>query len=194
MPTDDDDGPLELFWDDLHVARQRPQPANDTVINLTGVKEVPPGTLIIGTSRQRWLVAFYPDGTMEYGPDYTPDEAAVVFLEAIGRRKLEMEDRLLLVGHMDAVLSQLGAADLQNQVADTALRERVTDVTLIAARRAQANLERAMHNAIELGRGMARRPDIPMPATPERVPDSIRNNPNSSYGEETTPPNAEEDS
>lgn len=191
MPTDDDDGPLELFWDDLHVARQRPVPANDTVVDLTGGRELPAGTLVIGTSRHRRLVTFFPDGTMEYGPDYTPDEAAVVLLEAIGRRKLEMDDRLLLVGHMDAVLNQLGTADLRNQAADIALRERVTDETLLASRRAQAGLERAMHNAIELGRGMARRPDIPQPAVPERVPNSIRNNPNSSYGE-TTPPNEEE--
>lgn len=183
----DDDGPLELFWDDLHVAR--PRPANDTVVDLTGGKEFPPGTLIIGTSRQRWLAAFYPDGKIEYGPDYTPDEAAVVFLEAIGRRKLEMEDRLLLVEHMDITLNQLGAADLRNQAADAALRERITDETLLRARRAQADLEQAMHNAIELGRGMARRPDIPRVA-PQRVPLSILNNPDSSYG--ATPPNEEE--
>ncbi len=31
-----------------------------------------------------FLVKIHPDGSLEYGPDYTPDEAARVFWSALG--------------------------------------------------------------------------------------------------------------
>lgn len=35
------------------------------------------------------LVTIKPDGTIVYGPNYTPDEAARVFWEALGRAKCQ---------------------------------------------------------------------------------------------------------
>jgi hypothetical protein len=42
-------------------------------------------------------------------------------------------------------------------------------------------LEQVVTQAIELGRGLARRTDIPMPAVPRVVPASIQQNPVSDY-------------
>ena len=33
------------------------------------------------------IVTVHPDGTVEYGPDYNPDEAARIFWEAIGSHR-----------------------------------------------------------------------------------------------------------
>jgi hypothetical protein len=175
---DDDNTPLEIFWDELHASRARP-----TEPLPPEPPKGPPGALVIGTSQDRILITIHADGRLEYGPDYTPDETAMVFWEEMGRRRLQMEERLLLIGHMEATLTRLGVADLHNQAADERLRSRISDTNLRESQRAQHNLERAMHQAIELGRGMARRPDIPVPAPPERIPEVIRNNPDSSYGE-----------
>jgi hypothetical protein len=163
MSTDDTrvkDNVIQLFWDEKSVSRQRvkPEPA-------PRMPEPRPGALVIGTSPERILVVVHADGKLEYGPEYTPDEAAVTFWEEMGRRKLEMDERLLLIGHMDAVLTQLGAADIQNQKALEKLSEKVSTESVLGARRAEVALTNAMHNAIELGRGMVYRPDLPMSET-----------------------------
>lgn len=177
MPNEDEDD-LGIVWDDLTVAAPRREPQEGPLGSQS------PRDLVIGTSANRILVRIKPDGRIEYGPDYTPDEAAVVFWEEMGRRRLEMEERLLLIQHMEAVLTRLGAADLRNEAATNQLRERQSQDNLLAAQTAQRNLERAMHQAIELGRGLARRPDV-LPPQPTRIPAQIRDNPDSSYGEES---------
>lgn len=182
MPLEDEhrDEPLEVYWDEINMSRSRPTPEERPSSESWGLQ---PGDMAIGTSRERILVVIRTDGSLVYGPEYTPDEAAVVFWEEMGRRRLEMEERLLLIHHMEAILTRLGSADLHNQVASERLRASVNNENLRVAQRAQATLERAMHNAIELGRGIARRPDIPVPTTPQRIPQAILDNPNSSYGE-----------
>jgi len=181
MPVDfdDDDDAIELYWDELSVSTQR-APAEPEAPKF----EADAGDLVIGTSRERILVLIKANGQLVYGPEYTPDEAAVVFWEAMGRRRLGAEERILVIHHMDRVLTALGAADIRNERAVRALSERQSQANLIEAQRAQAALERAMHLAIELGRGLTRRPDIPQAAAPTRVPAIIRDNPNSSYGDD----------
>jgi hypothetical protein len=44
----------------------------------------PPSITITGTDNAP-LVTIHPDGTLDYGPDYTPDAAAHAFWEAMRR-------------------------------------------------------------------------------------------------------------
>lgn len=176
----DDDEPLELFWDDIRVANRRapPQAPDDTAERLRA--QVQPGDLIIGTSRERMLVLIKADGRLEFGPDYKPDEAAMVFWEAMGRQRFQYEERILLIQHMEAILTRVGAADLRVEQLRTAAADGDADAGQQAGG-ALVALERLVHQAIELGRGLARRPDMPVPNVPERVPERIRTNPQSEY-------------
>ena len=174
---DDDNDPLEVIWDDIRVARRRaetPRPAERLLP--TGS----PNDLVIGTSRERILVTIKPDGRVEFGPEYRPDEAAMVFWEAMGRQRFAYEERILIIQHMEAILTRLGAADLQLENLRRASAEGDTEATQQAAH-AHVRLERLVHQAIELGRGLARRPEIPMPVLPDRVPVQIQANPQSEY-------------
>lgn len=176
---DDDDEPLEVFWDDLRVARRRAPPLQTEEVERVQT-QVEEGDVAIGTSRGRILAVIKPTGQIVFGPEYHPDEAAMVFWEAIGRRRYEYEERIILIQHMEALLTRLGAADLRLE----GIRMAVTAGDPEAAAQAGGALvalERLVHQAIELGRGLAARPEIPVPDMPERVPDQIRQNPVSDY-------------
>lgn len=177
MPDNENaDEALELYWDDVRVAHRRgPQPAETGPALQAG-----PGDLVIGTHRTRILAVIKPDGRIEFGPDYKPDEAAMVFWEAMGRQRFEYEDRILLIQHMEGLLTRLGAADLTVEQ----LRLRVAEGDPEAGQQAGGALvalERLVHQVIELGRGLARRPDVPVPAMPDRIPARIRTNAQSDY-------------
>lgn len=174
-PMADDDA-LEVYWDDLRVAPHRREPEGPPDFS----SMVEPNDLVIGTSRQRILVVIKPDGRILFGPEYRPDEAAVVFWEAMGQRRLMMEDRMLLLQHMEAILARVGAQDM---VVEN-LRRAAAEGDAEAGQRAgheMIRLERLVHQAIELGRGLARRPEIPVPAVPVQVPRVIRENEQSAY-------------
>lgn len=175
---DDDDGlNLEVFWDDVRVAPYRRPPKQEDFWD-----EVDPGDLVIGTSHERILVIIKSDGTLKFGPEYRPDEAAVVFWEAMGQRKLQMEDRLLLINHMEAILTRLGDADLRAESARRVAANSPGDMELERrAVEAVHRLERVAGQAIELGRGLIRRPEVPMPSFPEEVPRSIQEVEHSDY-------------
>lgn len=173
----DDDDALEVYWDDLRVAPHRAEPPSGPP-DFSSVAE--PNDLVIGTSHQRILVIIKPDGRLLFGPEYRPDEAAMVFWESMGQRRLMMEDRLLLFQHMEAILARIGAQDM---VVEN-LRRAAQDGDAEAGQRAgheMVRLERLVHQAIELGRGLARRPEIPVPAIPVEVPRSIQENVESDY-------------
>jgi hypothetical protein len=143
---------------------------------------VKPGDFAIGTSQDRILVIIKPNGTLEFGPEYRPDEAAAVFWEYMGQRRLQMEDRLLVIGHMEAVLTRLGDLDLRAEAARrTALAEPENSELERQAVEAIRRVERAMSQAIELGRGLIRRPEVQMPPWPAEVPQSLRDVEHSSY-------------
>lgn len=166
---------FEVFWDDIRVAPYR-RPVQDVSLRSE------PGDMVIGTSIDRILVTIKSNGTLEFGPEYKPDEAAMIFWEAMGQKRLEMEDRLLLIGHMEAILTRLGEADLR---AESARRTAINDPTNMELERvaveAVRRLERIMSQTIELGRGLIRRPEVPMPAFPSEVPRSIRAVEHSAY-------------
>ena len=168
---------IEAYWDDVRVAPHRAGPRP-----LDFRDRVKPGDFAIGTSQDRILVIIKPNGTLEYGPEYRPDEAATVFWEYMGQRRLQMEDRLLVIGHMEAVLTRLGDLDLRAEAARrTALAEPENMELERQAIEAVRRVERAMSQAIELGRGLIRRPEVPMPAWPPEVPQSLRDVEHSDY-------------
>lgn len=132
-------------------------------------------------TQDRILVKIHPDGSVEYGPGYTPDEAAVILWETLGRKRIEAEDRLLLFQHLEGILTNLGIADLQNERAQRRVGIQPTPENMRAAARTHAALERVMHQALELGRGLASRPGLVVPQVPERIPQQIAQDENNSY-------------
>lgn len=139
------------------------------------------GEVVLGTSKEQILVTLKPDGTLEYGSGYTPDAAAQVFWEAMARGRLKMEERLLLMQHMEAVLVRLGAADLHNEAMQRQMGAFPSQEAAQAVGKAHSSLEKMVHQAIELGRGLARRPEVAIPPVPVKLPSQIADDENNSY-------------
>lgn len=169
MCDDTDDLPLEVYWDDIRVARHRAPPVEEKP---DFGKLVEPTDLVIGTSKERVLVIIKPDGRLLFGPGYRPDEAAMVFWEAMGQARLQAEDRILLFQHMEAILAQVGRQDMVVEQLRLAAAEGDTEAGQRAGHE-MLRLERLVHQTIELGRGIASRPEVPVPAVPERVPQAV---------------------
>jgi hypothetical protein len=133
-----------------------------------------PNDLVVGTSRQRILVIIRADGEVLFGPGYTPDEAARLFWSAMGKARKENEMQGLLTQHMEGILVRLGNQDMHTED----LRLRAASETdpdkrselLAASEVSMANLNLIAHQAIELGRALARRAKS-VPAIPTRLPD-----------------------
>jgi hypothetical protein len=174
---DEDELPLEVYWDCIRVARHRAPPLG---AKPDFSKLADPSDLVIGTSKDRILVIIKADGRLLFGPDYRPSEAASVFWEAMGHARLQVEDRILLFQHMEAILARVGAQDMVVEQLRLAAAEGDTDAGQRAGHE-MVRLERLVHQAIELGRGLARRPEVPVPAIPEQVPRAIADNEASDY-------------
>jgi hypothetical protein len=178
MPADKKDDTMKMFWDDASVSPHRRFITNEMSMS----DKVQPGDMVIGTSKNRILVVIHADGTLEYGPEYRPNEAAIVFWEEMGRRRLQMEDRLLTIHHMDAVLTRLGDADLRAESARRIAANNPTDMEMERqAIEAVNRVEMVAGEAIELGRALVRRPGIPMPAFPDEIPTSVQEQEHSEY-------------
>lgn len=126
--------------------------------------------LIIATTAARVLVRIQPDGTVIYGPEYTPDEAASVFWETLARKRAEAEREArvkeLLFRHMETLLVAAGEADLANQAARDRENEVVVDPKAtkqdkmkahLEAKAAEEELNQAAIRLVELGRKLALR-------------------------------------
>lgn len=117
-----------------------------------------PGDLIIATSEKRILVRIQPDGTITYGPEYTPDEAAKVLWEAIARQRRQDEELRLYHAHVDVLIRQIGAQDLQNEKCQLAAKAATAGPhERYQAERALQQLETYVHQLIELARGVVLR-------------------------------------
>lgn len=174
----------DVIWDDARVAQHRQPlqaPENPEVVGPMN----DPRNLIIGTSHSRKLVAITPKGEVIFGQEYTPSEAATIFWEHMAARRLAMDDRLLVVQHMEAILVRLGRADMEcerlrllaaQETNPTKKRELTASADL-----AINALNMVATQAIELGRALVKRPEIPVPAMPIKVPESVRTNEASSY-------------
>lgn len=144
--------------------------------------------LVVATSMSRILVRIQADGTLIYGPEYTPDEAASVFWQTLARKRAAAEQQAvgdsqvnaILFRHMEKLLLEAGEADLANQVAQDRVAKLATAKTAAErADRVQANLDAARTNdvlnmaatrLVELGRKLALR----------GAPDPVSDNPNPS--------------
>jgi hypothetical protein len=163
-PTKDED--LELYWDDLRVAPHRKNPTPD---ELRETLQADKNDLVIGTSAGRLLVSIKPNGTLQYGPEYHPDEAAEVFWEAMARKRGQFEERMLVFAHMEQLLTRIGAQDMEVERLRMAAQEENLPDTEKAQREQYAELalrrlEIWVHQVIELGRALIRRPEVPVAA------------------------------
>lgn len=159
------------------------------------VEQLPPTSdLVIGTARGV-LVRIKPDGSLEYGLEYEPDEAARVFWEAMARQRAKQDEQRLVSQHVEALVARLGAADLYCE----AMRLRANELAgsgregsvVLEAQRAVSVLERINHQVIELGRGLAQRPDVEFVDLPSQVPKNVAQNPHSSYDPRDVPDDEE---
>jgi len=192
MAEEEKKPPLEVYWDDVRVARHRSEP-EVTVPKFRDIAE--PEDLVIGTNRERVLAIIKPNGDLLFGPGYTPNEAAQVFWEHMAHYRLVMEERFLTVQHMEAILTRLGRADMECERLRTLAASETDPISKEqrsqSAELAVHSLEMIAHQAIELGRALVSRPEIPLPDMPAQVPDSIRENPNTEYqGQEGLPGDA----
>ena len=155
-PREDNES-LESYWE---LVRGRPVPEPDLKHF-----DVHPGELVIGT-QGRVLVRIQPDGQLRYGEGYTPDEAAETFWTILALKRKGMEDRLRHLSILEQLLVRVGQADLQTERARLkAHSEEATEHDRFMAEMAIHNLELLVHQAIELGRGLALR--SPMESTEE---------------------------
>ncbi len=113
--------------------------------------------LIIGTSEDRILIRIGPDGTLTYGPDYTPDEAAKVFWEAMARHRKDYEERLVFFTHVEGLLARVGAQDLRVEAARAKAENTKTIHDQAQAERSMNQLQVLWHELIEFARGIALR-------------------------------------
>ena len=115
------------------------------------------GELVIGTS-EGVLVAIAPNGTLTYGPNYTPDEAAKMFWEALARRRTDYEQRLVFITHVEKLLARVGEQDLRTETARTrAAAQDASPHDHFQAKRAMDQLNMYWHELIEFARGVALR-------------------------------------
>ena len=131
-----------------------------------------PGELVIGTSQDRILVRIASDGTLTYGPEYTPDEASKVFWEAMAKQRVQHEERLVLMAHVEKLLARIGEQDLRTETARIMAAETKNPHDEFQAERAIGQLEVLVNEMIELARGIALRDrsnGSPPPAAPPNV-------------------------
>ncbi len=146
---------LKEYWDEVR-GEPGPEPAERRFVREH------PGDLVIGTSKHRILVRIHPDGTLTYGPEYTPDEAAVEFWTAMARRRLETEQRLLQFHAQEVLLARIAQADLAYEAAQIrARRPEATEHDRMMEELSRRSLESQIHNMIEFSRELLRgRPDL----------------------------------
>jgi hypothetical protein len=179
--SEDDDLSLEVYWD--AVRRSPVGDPDPTVVRFRDLAES--GDLVIGTSRDRVLVIIKPNGEMIFGPEYSPTEASVIFWEHMARQRAVVEERFLIIQHMEAILVRLGQQDMECErirlaAADEPDPIRKAGLTQMADL-AMSRLSMVANQAIELGRGLVRRPEVAVPEVPPGVPPSIQSNPASDY-------------
>lgn len=160
------------------------------------VKALPPTSdLVIGTAHGV-LVRIKPDGRLEYGAEYEPDEAARLFWQAMARQREHYEEQRLISQHVEAVVARLGAADIyceamRVEAASLAGSGREGAVVL-EAQRATSVLARINDQVIELGRGLAERAaDVKFVDVPHQVPKTIAQDPSSNYEPKALPDDEE---
>lgn len=151
-----DDDVLSRGWKMFQVPALGDEP-EDEPVSTEGL-DIKPGDMALGT-KNRVLVVIRSDGTLNYGPGYTPDEAAQVFWAALARKRVEHEETLALHRHLEALAIRIGEADLDNEkaryLAGRAVGTSTGGASAIKAFEAHALLEHLVHQMVELGRSLA---------------------------------------
>jgi len=165
------------------AALRRPDPTRPNLKQ----PEFGPNDMVIRTSKDRVLVVIHPNGELEFGPDYTPDEAAELFWVTMAIKRLGSEQRLQLLARMENLFTGIGAADIASEQArrraeevqaamrrkgDANLTEedaRQIKATLDEAARAHRVLEERVHQTIEFSRQLAATPELTALPRPSRT-------------------------
>jgi hypothetical protein len=158
MPNQHED-PIELFWEDLGITPRKNLTPDE--LREAAAPNANRNDLVIAT-RNQLLVVIRPDGTLEYGPNYTPDAAALVFWEAMARRRQNYEERMLLYAHIEQLLMRVGQQDAEYERQSLRALEENLEPHEKAQRDqyaelARRRLEMEVHSVIELARGLIRR-------------------------------------
>jgi hypothetical protein len=129
-----------------------------------------PGELVIAASRDRVLVRIQPDGSIIYGENYTPDEAAVTLWTAIAARRPYFEARMRYMELLELHVALIAVADQAYEAAQGAVRaalgnaettEREREALRFREDLSRRNLETRVHGIIEFAREFAsQRPDL----------------------------------
>jgi hypothetical protein len=140
-----------------------------------------PTELVVGTASNP-LVTIAKDGTLTYGLNYTPDEAARAFWEMMAKRRHDYEERLVFFAHVEQLLAKLGEQDLRTEaLRNKAAAPDATPHDDFQAQRAIDQLGLYADEMFKFARGMALRDranrqepaqaDIeqPVPQGPKRV-------------------------
>jgi len=140
--------------------------------------DVGPNDMVIRTSRDRVLVVVRPNGELEFGPDYTPDEAAELFWATMALKRVGSEARLQLLARMENLITSIGQADIEHEKARRDLselearilregesEELTAELETVNTRMLRTNrvLEQRVHSTIEFGRSLVENPELPRP-------------------------------
>ncbi len=139
------------------------------------------------TLGDKHLLTIDENGKVELDPSYTADQIALMFWEKVGRRFAEYD---LIYQHMESVLSRVGQADITGESIKKEI-ENTTDplqirVLVESFQQNQRDLEKLVGEAIELGRGLAKRP-MPINQPPTKLPDCIVKDEDTEYRGKTEP-------
>lgn len=133
------------------------------------------------TLGEKYLLTIDENGKVELDPSYTADQIALMFWEKVGRRFAEYD---LIYRHMESVLSRVGQADITGESLKKELENAEdpmqANVLVESFQRNQRDLEKLVGEAIELGRGLAKRP-MPINQPPTKLPDFVTRDEDNEY-------------
>ena len=168
QPTPDQEDLLSPYWAVMRRMRGADEPRPPTPEE--EVARAHPGELVIATSPQRVLVRILRDGTVLYGPEYTPDEAAVTLWTAIGARRPYFDARMRYMDLLELHVALIAVADQAYEAAQNALRAALGNAETTERFREELRqredlsrraLETRVHGMIEFAREFAsQRPDL----------------------------------
>lgn len=149
---------LEEYWKDI----LGPRPETDEAKLIQEFGRPYPGTLTFATQNGRVLVQIDPNGKVTLGEGVTADEAAEDFWTSMALKRQGMEERLMHLGAMEALLLRLARADEFYEESQIRARsEEATEEDHYREEIQRRNLEARVHQMIEFSRGLQQRPDPP---------------------------------
>ena len=151
------------YWDDF--LGPRPEAVRDRLVRELGLPH--PGVLTLASSTGRVLVQIDPNGKVKLGPGIQPDEAAEEFWTMLALKRVGMEERLLHLGMMEALLLRVARADIAYEEASARARsDAATEEDKYRQELQQLNLESIVHQMLEFSRGLLARQAVPPDPTP----------------------------